>query len=530
MNKVLEMILLPRVSNYFGLDTYGSMALMSLSNSVTDLNATTISNFQETVHSVSKNSYVLLGVALAIILITSAVLYYFYEQISDLIETKLFRRTIIHINNYDLIYKYLEYMYVFKASRFMEFGVDDREGYLAMYNPRVTMRVNFNVIPQEDVYHNFNDKAYGISGRFMFYQYKLITKKYHEHHEEVVVTKIPMLKIIVNTDDFEKCKAYSKFVETEIEKHRNSVPFKQKGVIIMRRPSEHDKTIKTDNLTFPISEEIKAFDYVSLKKQYIDTFFHPDKENLWKAASMVHFHPEKFKEQGQAARHTIIAYGPPGTGKSTYAYRLAKALGRHIICINLNDINNKYDVLQIFAVPNPSIVGKQKPLYVLDEFDSVVERLVQRDAIKQQLRESIIKKYQESTENKISFKEALEEIDTPDDGLTLHDLLSITQGTIPIDDLMVVATSNHFEKIRNMIPALFRHGRLTPVKFDYLEVSVIDQMTMHYFGREISKDPDLKLPTQPKIPTSWYTDIIATHNDYEIFKSMLAEKLKLMGS
>lgn len=73
-------------------------------------------------------------------------------------------------------------------------------------------------------------------------------------------------------------------------------------------------------------------------------------------------------------------------------------------------------------------------------------------------------------------------------------------------------------------PSLFRNGRLKPIKFDYFEIAVIDQLTSHYFGREISKD--IELPQDLQVKMGWFIEMIVTCSDYEIFKSMLAEKLK----
>lgn len=100
------------------------------------------------------------------------------------------------------------------------------------------------------------------------------------------------------------------------------------------------------------------------------------------------------------------------------------------------------------------------------------------------------------------------------DMLRMSDLLELFQGAVPIKKRMIIATTNNFEHIKNIIPALFRPGRLTPLKFDHLNwASFCDLCNYHY--KEIPTDPFVI-----KIPTSQLVELVAKHN---LFSSFIAE-------
>ena len=65
----------------------------------------------------------------------------------------------------------------------------------------------------------------------------------------------------------------------------------------------------------------------------------------------------------------------------------------------------------------------------------------------------------------------------------IGDLLELLQGPVQLEGQIVIATTNHYDKIKEICPALFRPGRLTPIHFDYLDRKSLDQMSEFYFGQ-----------------------------------------------
>lgn len=71
-------------------------------------------------------------------------------------------------------------------------------------------------------------------------------------------------------------------------------------------------------------------------------------------------------------------------------------------------------------------------------------------------------------------------ISTSSDEFCVKDLLEILQGVIPLRGAIVFATTNDFSKIKNICPALFRRGRLTPVEFGYLDDQTLTEITKYF--------------------------------------------------
>lgn len=133
------------------------------------------------------------------------------------------------------------------------------------------------------------------------------------------------------------------------------------------------------------------------KKNYIDTFFHPSKDKLWNYLKNIHFNSDVFIKNGQYPQLSLCLYGPPGTGKSSFAYRIAKALGRHLAVIDLRKIYQRHELFSLFMkgvkineeVDSLNSNGKveidghrakftispENTVYVLDEFDIAVRYL-----------------------------------------------------------------------------------------------------------------------------------------------------------
>lgn len=89
------------------------------------------------------------------------------------------------------------------------------------------------------------------------------------------------------------------------------------------------------------------------------------------------------------------------------------------------------------------------------------------------------------------------------DILRLGDLLELFQGPIPIKDRMIIATTNNFEKIKEILPALIRPGRLTPIEFNYMPWNVLNELCQYYF-KDTIKCSEFKI----NIPTSQIVELV----------------------
>ncbi|MBA42529.1 MAG: hypothetical protein CMF62_00780 [Magnetococcales bacterium] len=204
------------------------------------------------------------------------------------------------------------------------------------------------------------------------------------------------------------------------------------------------------------------------KKKYIDTFFHEKRDEIWDVLHKINYQPDFFINLGQVARMGIIAYGPPGTGKSSFAYRIAMALERHIFTLNLKSIKNKKALFKIFECPRSNTGVSYRPdkvIFVFDEFDHGIKFLYNRQVD----RNRELKKLEMMTEmtygnelNQQEINEKKEEFNEKrfdmmmNDELCLNDLLDIFQGAVPINGVICIATTNDLESIKKLSPALVR--------------------------------------------------------------------------
>ena len=106
------------------------------------------------------------------------------------------------------------------------------------------------------------------------------------------------------------------------------------------------------------------------------------------------------------------------------------------------------------------------------------------------------------------------------DELMLDDLLEIIQGPVPKNGSIIIATTNKYEEIKELCPALFRPGRLTPVLFDYADKYTVNEMCKHFYNKELKEKIDIyKYKISPSQLIQFVTESkIANDSDpYEYF-------------
>jgi hypothetical protein len=290
----------------------------------------------------------------------------------------------------------------------------------------------------------------------------------------------------------------------------------------------------------------KLADWIDDVKQLREEFFSPHKRYL-------------FDVMTQSNRNgnwsNLILHGEPGTGKSSFVFRLATQLKMSIISVDLSMyIDRKRDLYSIFHgnefnLPHgkgPKLTVSQNCIIILEEFDSSIEKIKQLENIFQ-FKSDTIYSYVSNKTSEIGKKvqDAIVDFVQPDvplsdpyqylnarqnsgnngldplkitneiydivrtitednksDILRLRDLLELFQGPVPVRDRIIVATTNNFEQIKNIIPPLFRPGRLTPIKFTYLDWVSLQELCLHYFSCELNIDP-----FEIVIPTSQITEL-----------------------
>lgn len=287
------------------------------------------------------------------------------------------------------------------------------------------------------------------------------------------------------------------------------------------------------------------------EKQFIKTFFHPKRDVLWEVIKRIQTEPNFYYSLGQAPQIGLLLYGPPGTGKSSFAYRVAMALNRNIVSVDIRTVKYKSKLWQIIKRPRVQTQQTSKEcVFIFDEFDLTVRDLYYRDQYNKGIINHWITKMNShiDTENNLGMIDLDDIVDNDQtnnqnkkkkknnndypslninhEEIQLSDLLEIFQGPVPIDGLIAIATTNHFDEINRMCPALFRPGRLTPVNFDYANKETILDMSHFYF----KKMPTFEIPEKTNIPTSQIIEIVQESKvnplkEFEIFCDKLKKLL-----
>lgn len=305
---------------------------------------------------------------------------------------------------------------------------------------------------------------------------------------------------------------------------------------------QYVKVIKDDKHGGCVNHEITTYkgprrSFDVKEKLYMDTFFHQERDRLWSVIKTIDQDPDFFINSGQGARINLLLWGPSGAGKSSFVYRIAMCLDRHIVSLDLRN-QSKSEIYQIIQRPSLSIAGVhqkipyKKCVLMFEEFDISILELYQRSR-RQQMVEEIWKQYrgpgkemereEEKTEEEEKFDKSLLMVDSQ---FSIRDLLEIFQGPIPMHGMLLMATTNKYDEIRQLCPELFRPGRLTPVHFGYITKDVLQDISKYYFGRKL----DYYLPETMTIPTSQIIDLAMEsklqENSFEYFSQHLQ---KLLG-
>lgn len=148
-------------------------------------------------------------------------------------------------------------------------------------------------------------------------------------------------------------------------------------------------------------------------------------------------------KRGLDYKFTALLYGPPGTGKSSLARLIASLLNRNLYLLNMGAADN---YLRLFQGAKGGVVLMED----IDAFGITRKRTNQETDVEEGV---IVTDENDSNKPEDLVSSAITEFMTG----SLSELLNALQGVLPLDDLIVLMTTNHAEKLD---PALIRDGRV----------------------------------------------------------------------
>jgi len=359
--------------------------------------------------------------------------------------------------------------------------------------------------PADNININFNDTNFNVKGKYCWKKRDLPTfQRIGDNNVKEIIIKIPYLQIILdnNKDDIS---LYYKNICKKIDEINTDklVLYYLKITKVSGKYEYFSSTIYND----------KKRTIEDLEKLYIKSFFHKKRDYIWNIVKKIQYNPEQFYNLGQVPRIGFCFYGPPGTGKSSFPYRIAMALSRHIISIDLLAIDDKNKIFETMRNPPLSKSSLKDVIYIFDEFDRTVLTLCKRKQKDKQC-DKMMKKYmnkmiknssdsydssdlekqkpiknpkdkKNTNEKEESAKKAVENSNDNSTRLTIEDLQEILQGPIPLENSIIIASTNKFEEMNTLCPALFRHGRLTPIYFGNADSHFINEIAKLFFRQEL---------------------------------------------
>jgi hypothetical protein len=290
----------------------------------------------------------------------------------------------------------------------------------------------------------------------------------------------------------------------------------------------------TDN-TFIILNFYKIFNQTVIEKNYYKSLKINRQIDLQTMIDS-YYSPYKYILQNMINKQSCdiknyLLHGPPGTGKSKFINLFSTTIEADIISINLYDyVNRKTDLYKLFY-SNQIIVQNEKGESIqaktrIRHIQCIVLEEIDYSIIK-------INKFHKMQEvvNKSKKNENLSILYTNNNNndekeyLHLGDLLELFQGLIDFPDRYILATTNNIDSIKNLCPALFRPGRLTPLFIDYISWDILNQICIDYYKQTIDHEPiEIKMSTAEIIETIKYYK--TNNKSFEEFQKHMINVLK----
>lgn len=222
--------------------------------------------------------------------------------------------------------------------------------------------------PSDDTQIEFEDTNFNIKGIYEWKKEQINTLQ----GDKDIKVQVPYISIKIEKNATNDVVTYFRNICKKMsELHRNNT--EQYYVKIFKK----EKAL-TQNVCIIYSGQ--RLNDEKLEEMHIKPFFHKRKDELWKTIKRINDNPESFYIRGQIPRFGGLLYGPPGTGKSSFAYRIAMALRRHIFTVDLLSINDRNEIFQIMRKPNIDgyYYTPKDIVYVFDEFDRTICTLLAR--------------------------------------------------------------------------------------------------------------------------------------------------------
>lgn len=282
------------------------------------------------------------------------------------------------------------------------------------------------------------------------------------------------------------------------------------------------------------------------KYQSFDNLFFSEKENILKDLKKFTSNADYYVKHGIKRKIGYLLHGLPGSGKTAIASAISRSLNRTPVYVPISRIqtNNELENILYIRKYNDTYFNTNETIFLLDELDSGrKEQKMIKKPKKEKKNNNNDDEYEsdfESDDSKdnnafnptIVINNGNDKKDNMDTQIIRNDtsdefnvgiLLSMLDGNIDQDELVIIATTNDISKLD---PAIYRDGRLKLIKIDYVGRTEIIQMIEHYYDIKLTEDQRELLCDNKTVPSLTVKNVCLQYvNDDSFDVNILIDKI-----